>query len=161
MKASTLYRIAAVLIVLFAVGHTVGFLQSDPEWKVDALLASMKSIHFNIQGFNRSYWDFFVGFGVFVTVFLLFAAALAWQLGGVAAETLARLRMIAWAFALCFAAITVLSWRYFCAIPLALSFLITVCLILAAWLARKPSRGSLGVSTPSASEVDRSFNFEH
>ena len=141
MKASTLYRIAAVLIVLFAIGHTVGFLQADPEWKVDTLLASMKSIHFNIQGFNRSYWDFFVGFGLFVTAFLLFAAALAWQLGGLAAESLARLRVAAWAFALCFAAITVLSWRYFFAIPLVLSFLITVCLIVAAWLARKPERG--------------------
>lgn len=140
MKASTLYRIAAVLIVLFAIGHTVGFLQHDPSWGLDALLASMKSIHFNIQGFNRSYWDFFVGFGLFVTVFLLFAAALAWQLGGVAAETLARLRPVAWAFALCFVAITVLSWRYFFAIPLVLSFLIAACLILAAWLTAKPLR---------------------
>jgi len=102
----------------------------------------MKSTHFNIQGFSRSYWDFFVGFGFFVTVFLLFAAALAWQLGGVAAETLARLRLIAWAFALCFVAITVLSWRYFFAIPLVLSFLITVCLILAAWLAMKSSKSA-------------------
>ena len=139
MKASLFYRIAAVLILLFAVGHTVGFLQSDPSWGVDALLSSMKSIHFNLQGFNRSYWDFFVGFGLFVTVFLLFAALLAWQLGGVAAETLARMRVIAWAFAFCFAAITFLSWRYFFAIPLAFSFVITVCLILAAWRS-KPMR---------------------
>ena len=138
MKASTLYRIAAVLILLFAVGHTIAFLQSDPEWKVDSLLASMKSIHFNIQGFNRNYWDFFVGFGLFVTIFLLFAAVLAWQLGGVAAETLARLRPVAWVFALCFATITILSWRYFFAIPLVFSFLITLCLSLAAWLAKKP-----------------------
>lgn len=137
MKASTFYRIAAVLILLFAVGHTVGFLQHDPSWGVDSLLVSMKSIHFDLQGFRRSYWDFFVGFGLFVTVFLLFAAVLAWQLGGVAAETLARMRGIAWAFALCFVVITVLSWRYFFAIPIVFSFLITVCLILAAWLSAK------------------------
>ena len=53
MKASTLYRIAAVLLLLFAVGHTLGFRESDPTWGVDALLASMRSIHFNVQGFNR------------------------------------------------------------------------------------------------------------
>jgi hypothetical protein len=141
LKASTPYRIAAVLIVLFAVGHTGGFLQSDPSWGTDSLLASMKSIHFNIQGFSRSYWDFFVGFGLFVTMFLLFAAVLAWHLGGLAAETLAQTRLMAWAFALCFMGITVLSWRYFFAIPLVLSFLITVCLILAAWLSKKPSQG--------------------
>ncbi len=140
MKASTFYRIAAVLMVLFAAGHTAGFLQHDPEWKVDALLASMKSIHFNLQGFSRSYWDFFVGFGLQITVFLLFAAVLAWQLGGVAAETLSRIRAITWAFALCFAAVTILSWRYFFAIPLVMSFLITVCLILAASLSARSAR---------------------
>jgi hypothetical protein len=137
LKASTFYRIAAVLILLFAIGHTVGFLQADPSWGVDSLLALMKSTHFGIQGFSRSYWDFFLGFGFFVTVFLLFAAVLAWQLGGVALETLVRMRGIAWAFALCFAAITVLSWRYFFAIPIVLSLLITLCLTLAAWLSGK------------------------
>jgi len=140
LKASTLYRIAAVFILLFDIGHTIGFLQHDPSWGVDSLLASMKSTHFNIQGFSRSYWEFFVGFGLFVTVFLLFAAVLAWQLGGVATETLVRMRVIAWTFALCFAAITVLSWRYFFAIPLVFSFVITVCLILAAWRSAKPLR---------------------
>ena len=109
MKASTFYRIAAVLILLFAIGHTVGFLQSDPKWGVDSLLLSMKSTHFDIQGFSRSYWDFFVGFGLLVTVFLLFAAVLAWQLGGVTLETLVTMRGIAWAYALCFITIKVLS----------------------------------------------------
>lgn len=140
MKASLFYRIAAVLILLFAVGHTIGFLQHDPSWGVDSLLASMKSIHFNIQGFSRTYWDFFAGFGLFVTVFLLFAAVLAWQLGGVATETLARVRVIAWGFAICFAAITVLSWKFFFAIPVVFSFLIAVCLVLAAWRSGKPLR---------------------
>jgi hypothetical protein len=134
LKASKFYRIAAVLILLFDVGHTIGFLQSDPDWGVGSLLTSMKSIHFNIQGFSRSYWDFFVGFGLFVTVFLLLAAVLAWQLGGLAIETLMRMRGLTWAFALCFAVITVLSWQYFFALPLIFSALITICLILAAWL---------------------------
>ncbi len=61
MKASTMYRIAAVLLLLFAIGHTLGFRESDPTWGVDALLASMRSIHFDVQGFNRTYWDLFVG----------------------------------------------------------------------------------------------------
>jgi hypothetical protein len=52
MKASLLYRIAAVLLLLFAVGHTLGFRESDPAWGVDKLLTSMQSIHFDVQGFN-------------------------------------------------------------------------------------------------------------
>jgi hypothetical protein len=30
MKASLAYRVAAVLLLLFAVGHTLGFTQSEP-----------------------------------------------------------------------------------------------------------------------------------
>jgi hypothetical protein len=142
MKASMFYRIAAVLLLLFAVGHTLGFRQSDPTWGVDALLASIRSIHFDVQGFNRSYWDIFVAAGFCVGVFYLFAAILAWQLGGLPAATLALMRGTAWAFVLCFAAITVVSWRYLFILPIAFSIVITLCLTAAAWLSAKQ------VSTP-------------
>ena len=137
MKAPILYRIASVLLVLFAVGHTLGFRQSDPAWGADALLASMRSIHFDMQGFSRSYWDLFLAAGYLVGVFYLFAAVLAWQLGGLPAQALARLRVTAWAFALCFASITFLSWRYLFIIPIGFSAVITVCLTAAAWLSAK------------------------
>lgn len=35
----------------------------------------MRSIHFDVQGFSRTYWDFFVAAGFSVGVFYLFAAA--------------------------------------------------------------------------------------
>jgi hypothetical protein len=134
MKASLVYRTAAILLLLFAAGHTLGFRQSDPQWGVDALLASMRSIHFDVQGFNRTYWDLFEAAGFSVGVFYLFAAILAWQLGGLPAATLALMRGTAWAFALCFAAITVVSWRYLFVLPIVFSIVITVCLTVAAWL---------------------------
>src|SRR5689334_12235386 len=109
MKASVFYRIASILLLLFAIGHTLGFRQSDPQWGVDALLASMRSIRFDVQGSSRSYWDLFVAAGFVVGVFYLFAAVLAWQLGSLSAETLVQLRGIAWTFALCFLAVTILS----------------------------------------------------
>jgi hypothetical protein len=131
------YRIAAVLLLLFAVGHTLGFRQSDPQWGVDALLGSMRSIRFEVQGFNRTYWDFFVAGGYSTAVFFLFSAVLAWQLGGLPAATLALMRGTAWAFAVCFAAITVVSCKYLFAIPIAFSIAITLCLSTAAWLSGK------------------------
>jgi hypothetical protein len=137
MQASTFYRIAAVLLLLFAVGHTLGFRQSDPQWGVDAMLGSMRSIHFEVQGFNRTYWDLFEAAGFSVGVFYLFAAILAWQLGGLPAATLALMRGTAWAFALCFAAITVVSWKYLFILPIAFSIVITVCLTAGAWLSAK------------------------
>jgi hypothetical protein len=140
MKASAFFRIAAVLIVLFDIGHTFGFRQSDPSWGVDALIGSMRSIHFYVQGFSRSYWDLFVGAGFFVSVFLLFAAVLAWQLGGLSAETLALMSRISWGLALCFVAVTFLSWRYFFLLPVIFSMLIALCLVAAAWLSAKPMK---------------------
>jgi hypothetical protein len=137
MKASLSYRIAAGLLLLFAVGHTLGFRQSDPTWGVDTMLGSMRSIHFDVQGFSRTYWDLFVAAGFSVGVFYLFAAVLAWQLGGLPADTLAAMRVTRWALALCFAAITVVSWTYLFILPIVVSFVITACLILAAWLPAK------------------------
>jgi hypothetical protein len=137
MKASMFYRIAAVLLLLFAVGHTLGFRESDPTWGVDAVLGSMRSIHFDVQGFNRTYWDLFLAAGFSVGVFYLFAAVLAWQLGGLPAATLALMRGTTWTFALCFAAITVVSWRYLFVIPIAFSMVITLCLSAAAWLSAR------------------------
>ena len=137
MNASTLYRIAAVLLLLFAIAHTVGFSLSDPTWGVDALVRSMRTIHFDVQGFNRTYWDFFLAAGFSVGVLYLFAAIFAWQLGGLPVATLALMRGTAWAFALAFAAITVVSWRYLFVIPVAFSLVITVCLTAAAWSSGK------------------------
>jgi len=137
MRASIFYRIAAVLLLLFAAGHTLGFRQSDPTWGVDSLLSSMRSIHFDVQGFNRSYWDLFQAAGFSVGVFYLFAAILAWQLGGLPAASLALMRVSLWAFALCFAAITLVSWRFLFILPIAFSIVITICLAAAAWLSAK------------------------
>jgi predicted neutral ceramidase superfamily lipid hydrolase len=99
----------------------------------------MRSIHFDVQGFSRSYWDLFVAAGFSVGVFYFFAAILAWQFGGLPAETLARMRAATWAFAGCFAAITVVSWRYLFIVPIVFSLLVTVCLMVAAWLSAKPA----------------------
>jgi hypothetical protein len=137
LKASTLYRIVAGLLLLFTVGHTLGFRQTDPNWGVDALISSMHSIHFDVQGFSRTYWDFYLGAGFTVGVFFLFSAILTWQLGSLPAETLARMRGTAWALVLCFAAVTFLSWKYLFIIPLVFSGVITLCLIAAAWLSSK------------------------
>ena len=139
MKASLLYRVASVLILLFAAGHTLGFRKSDPKWGVDSLVASMRSTRFQTQGFSRTYWDFFSGFGLFVTVFLVFAAVLAWQLGGLPANAAGLMRGSAWALAICFAVVTILTWRYFFMAPLIFSATISLCLIAAAWLTSKTS----------------------
>ena len=129
MTTRVIYRIAAVLMLLFDLGHTAGYPWSDPSWGVN--LSAIQSSHFKVLGFTRTYWDFYVGFGLFVSVFMLLAAIFAWQLSSLPAETLRLVRTSAWALSLSFAAVTVLSWMYFFTIPIAFSGVITVCLIVA------------------------------
>ena len=133
MKASLLYRVAAVLLVLFATGHQLGFRQVDPRWGVSTLIESLRSTSFEVQGARRTYWDFFTGFGFFVTVLLLLSAVLAWQIGGLPPATLGALRLLLWSFAICYVVIALLTWRYFFAVPLVFSALVAICLLLAAW----------------------------
>jgi len=82
MKATLLYRIASVLFVLFAAGHTFGFLSFKPPTAEGlAVRDAMNNVHF---GANLSYGGFFVGFGLYVSLYLLFSACVAWHLGGLA-----------------------------------------------------------------------------
>jgi hypothetical protein len=134
MSGSLLYRISSGLLVLFALGHTIGFRQVDPHWKADGVVSGMRTVTFDVQGMNRSYWDFFAGFGLFVSVFLVFAAILAWQLGSMSRESLAAIPVVRWSFALCFVLIAVLTWRYFFIAPGVFTTLIAVGVVGAAWL---------------------------
>jgi len=137
MKPTILYRIAAVLLILFAAGHTLGFRKVDPRWGIDSIVASMQTAKFAVNGFPRSYWDFYVGFGLFVSVLLVFAAFVSWQFGGLDAPTLRRMQFLSWGLAACFAANTFLCWRYFFVAPLVFSIVLTAVLVLAAWLSRR------------------------
>ena len=137
MSSSLLYRVASVLLVLFGIGHQFGFRRVDPRWGVDSAIGALKATQFQVQGMARTYWDFFSGFGFFVTVLLFFSAILAFQLAGLSKESLRSLRVVTWAFALSFVVITLLTWRYFFIAPLVFSSLVALCLLMAAWSAAR------------------------
>jgi len=134
MRASLLYRISSGLIALFALGHTTGFRRVDPQWHADSVVNGMRTVSFHVMGFNRSYWDFLSGLGFTVSVFLVFAAILAWQFGSMSREALASMPVARWSFAACFALIAGLTWRYFFIPPDVLSTLVALGLVGAAWL---------------------------
>ncbi len=137
MRASILYRISSVLILLFAIGHTLGFRQTDPSWGVDQALAILKRTTFHIQGFDRTYYGFYAGSGYFVTVFILFTALVTWELGRLPAATLAQLPWLRWGLALAYAGSLLISLHYFFMAPVIFSALIFLCLAAAALVDRK------------------------
>ena len=132
MNPSAFYRVASGLLLLFAIGHTLGFQQADPAWGIGAVLGAMQSSQFTVQGFTRTYWDFFVGAGFTVGVLYVFAAVLAWQLGSLPVATLASMRATRWSFAACFVAVMALGWLYLFWIPILMSGVIAACLAAAA-----------------------------
>jgi len=72
-------------------------------------------------------------------VFSFVRRVLAWQLGGLPAETFARMRRNRWALAIGFAAVTSFELEIRLRHPIVFSTMITMCLIAAAWLsAKKP-----------------------
>lgn len=95
--AKTLYRVAAVLFLLFAAGHTAGFLTFRPT-AADAIavLDGMNRVHFDMGGTSASWMGFYTGFGLFVSVYLLFSALLAWRLGSAGEVEATIVRTIAW-----------------------------------------------------------------
>ena len=137
MSPSLLYRVASALLVLFGLAHQLGFRQVDPRWGVDSAIGALKATQFQVQGMTRSYWDFFSGFGFIMTVLLFFSAILAFQLAGLSKETLRRLSLVTWAFALAFVVITLLTWRYVFIAPLVFASLVALCLLMAAWRAAR------------------------
>jgi hypothetical protein len=139
MRPSIFFRIAAVLLLIFAALHTIGFRQVDPAWGVDAVVRSMQSTHFNIMGSSRSYWELFGGFGLIDSVFLVFTAVLAWQLASLPRQTWVFMRGTAWALVICFAVVTILCFRYAFIFPTVFSFLILACFTAAAVLAARQS----------------------
>ncbi len=129
MRPATLYKISAVLLVFFALGHTIGFLRfKPPTAEAIAVRQAMTNVHFQVKGSDFSYAGFYEGFGLFVTAYLLFSAFLAWHLAKRPDRT------IGWAFCAVQIASLVLSWMYFSVAPAAFSAVIAACL---GWAAMK------------------------
>ena len=157
MKATLLYRIASALFVLFAAGHTFGFLNFQPPTTEGlAVRDAMNNVHF---GPNLSYGGVFVGFGLYVSVYLLFAAFLAWHLGELAAKLPHAIGALGWTFFAVQLASIALSCIYFAAPPAVFSALIAVCLGLATRRLRVPDWSTRSSAGKRFAWADCSTNF--
>jgi hypothetical protein len=131
-----LLRIAAVILVLFAIGHwffspwLMG-VQGDAR---EALMAAAKT-DYPVFGLRRSYWDFHVGFGHMAGVTFLMEAALLWLLArGVARlGSASSIRSLLGVLALANGVSAALQITYFFWPPIILSLLVTA-ILTAAWL---------------------------
>ena len=136
MNPTLLYRIAAGLLILFAVSHTMGLFSKPPSPEASVARAAMNNVHFQFMGADCTYGQFFVGFGLLFTAYLLFSAFVAWYLGDLARKNPIAIGGLGWAVFMVQLANLALSWIYFFIAPVAVSALVAVCLGSAAWLVK-------------------------
>jgi hypothetical protein len=134
MTARRLLRFAAILSFVYALGHSAGF-PWTPSMGVggDAVVRGMRSVRFDVFGTSRTYWDFYQGFGLTLSVLQLLGSVVLWLLSRLAPDTPARVRPFVLAFFVASLAQLVLVVRYFFLPPIVFCVAIAVCLGLAAW----------------------------
>lgn len=135
MRVVTFYRAAALMLLIFFIGHTIGgmLLQKSLGPEADVVFESMKSVEFNFNGASCTWYGFWFGFGLTASAFKLLTAIIAWQLDKMPPEHWHLTSRIAWALVIAQLANTVLSWAYFFLGAFLLSTFITVLLAAGAW----------------------------
>ena len=136
MTTTLLLRIASVISLLFTVGHTMGGLRKWSPMGDNAVLKAMTDVRFDTMGANRSYLDFFMGFGWSISVLMLMQTILLWQLASLARTDPARLRPMIAVIALATVASGVIAWRFIFPVPAVFSGVLAIALALAYVAAR-------------------------
>jgi hypothetical protein len=132
IKPALFLRIAAVLTLIHAVLHTIGGVFGSPDpGPATAAVQAMTTNQFPLMGNTRSYWDFYRGFGLAVTIFLTAEAVVFWQLASLAKTEARRLRPILLTLLVAYATMAVNSYAYFFLGPALAEICIAVCLGLA------------------------------
>src|SRR5580692_3866969 len=91
----------------------------------------MKVNTFPLMGHTRSFWDFYRGMGIGVSISLTVEGVAFWLLGSLARHDAARLRPILATFAVGYLALSVNSYTYFFLGPVIAEILIAACLLFA------------------------------
>ena len=136
MTTALWLRIASVISFLFAAGHSLGGRKDWSPIAENATLAAMRTFRFDAMGVNRSYLDFYLGFGFTISVFQVLQAVVLWQLAGLAKGDPSPYRATIAAFAIASLACGVISWWFIFPLPTIFSAVLTATLLVACFLRR-------------------------
>ncbi|HEY4355437.1 MAG TPA: hypothetical protein VGN16_06800 [Acidobacteriaceae bacterium] len=149
MKPVLWFRVSAVILFLFAAGHTFGFLTFRPtSAEGQAVWSAMNNVHFSEGGATFSYGNFYLGLGLFITFIDLFFAWMAWRLASMARRGVSDTSAIAWGMCALQVIGLVLSLRYLGIPPVVFSAIAAGCLAMGALSASRQARltGSVGTT---------------
>lgn len=139
MKPATFLRIAAVLTLIHSTLHTIGGVFGKvPPGPAGNAVAAMKANQFMLMGNLHTYWNFYIGFGLGITIFLTLEAVIFWLLASRMATEGSALKPIILVFALGYVALAVNSYCFFFVAPVINELLIALCLVFAIVTAKAP-----------------------
>lgn len=134
-------RAASMLSLVLAAGHTAGGMKSWSPTGETEVLRAMRDFKVQVQGAERSYLDFYLGFGWSLSVYLLLQAVLLWQVATLNAASPAGARALIATFVVANALAAVVAGQFIFATPTACFAAITGCLLMA-WAVHGASRGT-------------------
>ena len=142
MKSWMWLRGLAVLLALFAAGHTLGTAAPHVTRgsQEAAVFTAMQSFRFPIMGFDRSYWDFYRGLALTITVLMFALMVMAWQIGTIARRVGRAALPLAITLQLACVGMLVVGWFFFFGAPIVFSAAAVVLSTVAALaIAREPA----------------------
>jgi hypothetical protein len=122
-KFFNLYRVAAYILALAILGHTLGGMlgtaQRGPDAgpDADAVLATMKSVHFTWHGSDCTWYGFWLGNGLALSAVLVLAWVVLWVLGGMPPSERRTILPLARAATASLLMLAALGFVYFGAVP--------------------------------------------
>ena len=123
MRSPLALKILSMILFVFAVGHTLG--TSSPQVRRGpaeaAVFGAMQSFRFPVQGFTRSYWDFYRGLAITTGILMFALAAIAWQLAVIAQRYGREALPIALTLLLACTGMLVVAFEFLFAIPIVFS----------------------------------------
>ena len=136
MRTTYLLRAAAIVTLFFFAGHSSGY-----PWTPDVgpgssgVIDAMKGHSFDVVGSIRTFWDFYIGFGLAISLFQLLQAIVLWQLAGIARVNAATVRPIIAVFCVAYFINALLALKFLFVIPVVTSLVIALILAFAFYFA--------------------------
>ena len=139
MKTTYFLRAAALVTLFFFAGHTSGYPWTpDTRPAASAVIEAMKGHSFDVVGSIRTFWDFYIAFGLAISLFQLLQAVVLWQLSGMARTKAATVRPIIGVFCIAYFINALLAVKFLFVIPVVTSVVISLILALAFYFAGRP-----------------------
>ena len=139
MNSVLALRVAAILTFIHAALHTVGgVFGKTPPGPASLVLQTMKATPIHVLGVTRTFWEFYHGMGLGVSISLTAESIVIWQLASLAKTMAPQLRPVLATFLVAYLGLAINSYFYFFAGPVIAEILIAACF---AWaiVAARPS----------------------